>query len=188
MLSDITKADIALGKNFYASDHPDEPDAMDFLFEESYERIAQGLYEVGFAFTWLGDEIIESEFPFDDELRTILHASFAAADKDENYYSTLEAEASRVAREHLQTNFINYGVCDYPEQVLEKFPAIGTDPRRFIITFTSADKDYEGDFRWHKQGEYIGEKNPMHESFRDEGPEFKKVYLFHVIQLKETGN
>lgn len=78
-----------------------------------------------------------------------------------------------------------YGVCDYPEQVIEKFPVVKDHPSKFFISFVRlrrADQDPEGGWRWHKWGAYIGDQRPQREYLYDE-PEIEEVYTFHIYEL-----
>ena len=82
------------------------------------------------------------------------------------------------------------GVCDYPEQVLEKFPILKEHPAPFFISFVKlrrGDQPREGGWRWHKWGTYIGDKNPQCEYLHDE-PEIEEVYTFSVYELDEANN
>lgn len=81
----------------------------------------------------------------------------------------------------------SFGVCDYPEQVIEKFPTIKRSQRKFFITFSPIGKEEQpekGGWRWKKWGPYIGEKEPQEEYLYDE-PEIEKVYTFHVFEVSE---
>jgi hypothetical protein len=81
----------------------------------------------------------------------------------------------------------DYGVCDQPMQVIQRWPQIATDERPFILAFDKvrrADQPAEGGWRWHKWGRYIGNREPKHEYLYDE-PEIDSVYLFQIYQLKE---
>lgn len=80
----------------------------------------------------------------------------------------------------------DYGVCDYPEQVLEHYPKIETDPRSLIIILIECTRENDRlSFRWHKQGPYIGTQEPRHESAHDD-THIEVVWLFHVVQVKES--
>jgi len=60
-----------------------------------------------------------------------------------------------------------YGVCDSPDQFIERYDVIlESDNRRLFVTFLRIEKRKQpmrGGWRWHKWGPYIGEKNPQHE-------------------------
>ena len=75
-----------------------------------------------------------------------------------------------------------YGVCDSPEQLLEKCPEIETSDRGFIVTFhhlKRAEQPKDGGWRWSKWGEYIGEQHPSCEYLADE-PKIEEVYIYHI--------
>ena len=80
-----------------------------------------------------------------------------------------------------------YGVCDTVQQVKEKYAKWLNDPAlNFCISFTKvskANQPSDGGWRWHKWGEYIGEKEPQYEYLYDEGPEIEEVFCFHIYQL-----
>lgn len=79
-----------------------------------------------------------------------------------------------------------YGVCDKPEQVVEKYPILKTSDRMFLIVFTKvrkADQSSDGGWRWHKWGEYIGDRQPTTEYLYDE-PVIDEVYCFHIYERK----
>lgn len=76
------------------------------------------------------------------------------------------------------------GVCDSPEQLLEKIPELVTDPRKFLVTVTEINRDEQpdnGGWRWHKWGEYIGDKEPTMEYLYDES-EIEQVYVYHIYE------
>ena len=79
-----------------------------------------------------------------------------------------------------------YGVCDYPEQVLELFPILAEHQSKFFISFVRIRRDNQpddGGWRWHKWGTYIGNREPKCEYLYDE-PEIEEVYTFHIYELK----
>lgn len=78
----------------------------------------------------------------------------------------------------------SYGVCDYPQQVIEKYPGLLTDTRECIIRFCEFRRDDETGWRWHKWGPYIGEQNPQYEYLRDE-PEIEAVWAYHIHEIKD---
>jgi hypothetical protein len=62
---------------------------------------------------------------------------------------------------------------------------VTTSDRRFTLAFTRVrkrDQPDEGGWRWHKWGEYIGEKSPQYEYLYDEGNEIEEVYCYHVYE------
>lgn len=78
-----------------------------------------------------------------------------------------------------------YGVCDSPEQFMEKMGAIlANSQRRFVVSFVhlhKSDQSPKGGWRWHKWGEYIGNQSPRCEYLYDE-PEISEVWTFHVYE------
>lgn len=80
----------------------------------------------------------------------------------------------------------DYGVCDYPEQVLEVYPKIETDPRSLVIIVDECSRDNGRlTFRWHKEGPYIGTQEPQHEHSYDD-THIDTVWRFHVVQVVDT--
>lgn len=79
-----------------------------------------------------------------------------------------------------------YGVCDSPEQFKSKYlDALRSDARyEYVVSFVHLRKSEQpsrGGWRWHKWGEYVGEKDPQCEYLYDE-PEIEEVYTFHVYR------
>jgi len=80
----------------------------------------------------------------------------------------------------------SYGVCDSPQQFLDRFKArLVNDPRPLCVTFTHVCKvpgNREG-WRWHKWGTYIGTGTPECEYLDDE-PGFENgVYVYTIYQI-----
>lgn len=82
-----------------------------------------------------------------------------------------------------------YGVCDTPEQFIQRYKQkLDNLPEKVVVSFTVVRKDEqspEGGWRWHKWGQYVGEKKPQHEYLYDEGPEITQATCFHVYQVKD---
>lgn len=77
------------------------------------------------------------------------------------------------------------GVCDYPEQVLEKFPELKTSKEKYCIRFTLIKKSEQpshGGWRWNKWGDYIGEKKITTEYLYDE-EDVEQVYVYKVYEV-----
>lgn len=84
-------------------------------------------------------------------------------------------------------DYQEYGVCDTPEQAVEKL-GLRDRPERLFVAFVRIRKDEQppsGGWRWHKWGEYIGEKSPQCEYIHHE-PEIEEVYTFQVYEPIET--
>jgi hypothetical protein len=87
--------------------------------------------------------------------------------------------------------FSPYGVCDSPDQLLAHPLGqwIVASERRFTVSLTcirKADEPAQGGWRWHKWGEYIGDKSPQYEYLYDEGPDIAAVYCFHVYECLDA--
>lgn len=85
------------------------------------------------------------------------------------------------------TYFGATGVCDGPQQLLEKYGKyIREDKRNFIISFVEIRKDEQsstGGWRWHKWGSYVGEQDPQYEYLYNE-PDIDVVYTYHIYEVK----
>jgi hypothetical protein len=86
-------------------------------------------------------------------------------------------------------DFSEYGVCDSPDQFLEKYKKLLDDPnRKFVVSFTNIrkSKQTERNWRWHKWGPYIGEQEPTCEYLFDE-PVIEEVFTYHIYELECHG-
>lgn len=81
----------------------------------------------------------------------------------------------------------DYGVCDTPEQFMERFgPALDASPRLWVVSFVvvrKEDQEPSGGWRWHKWGPYIGDKSPQREYLYNEGPEITQATTFKVYAV-----
>lgn len=81
----------------------------------------------------------------------------------------------------------NYGVCDNSHQVLKRYPELLADlDRIFVVKMTPIFKDEQpeyGGWRWHKWGQYIGDKNPQCEYIYDE-EDIDMVFCYHIYEIK----
>jgi hypothetical protein len=83
-----------------------------------------------------------------------------------------------------------YGVCDSPEQLLNKINDVKKSSRKYVIGMCRIDKKRQpdqGGWRWHKWGDYIGEQNPSTEYLKDE-PTIETVYTFHIYKITHHKN
>lgn len=189
MLTDLTAHDMALATNVYAD--PAKEGEADYLFKDSFESYGQGLYHVNFNFSWLGKNLVKSDSPFNqidiDYWNQIQRDYKAGADtlrEDEHVVTRRLAYHEAVAKQALEFPE-DYGVCDYPEQIAEKFPMLVSDPRRFIIVFREVHKEDQPErdgWRWHKWGAYIGDQKSEAEYIADE-PVVTLVYTFSILEL-----
>jgi hypothetical protein len=85
-----------------------------------------------------------------------------------------------------QEDFSCYGVCDSPEQFMEKHGKILEQDRRvfcvYFVEIAKKNNPPEGGWRWHKWGPYIGKQQPICEYIYDE-PIIESVYTYHVYEL-----
>lgn len=83
--------------------------------------------------------------------------------------------------------WVEYGVCDNYEQVLEKHKDLFDDTNKNYVvglsTVKRENQSSEGGWRWHKWGEYIGKQNPQHEYLYDD-THIEKVYCYHIYEIE----
>ncbi len=81
----------------------------------------------------------------------------------------------------------SFYVVDSPEQFIERYhQLLEEDERIFAVFFTPirrAEQSSEGGWRWHKWGEYIGDKTPTTEYLYDE-PDIGEVYTVHIDHVR----
>lgn len=81
-----------------------------------------------------------------------------------------------------------YGIADDLDQIKEHFTPFIEDPDRMffiqVMHYKKSEMQGQG-WRWHKEGTYIGNQEPMAEHFGDE-PEIEEVWHFHVIEVRPT--
>lgn len=88
----------------------------------------------------------------------------------------------------LDGDFEPYGVCDTPEQLIEKAPWIEKSERKFCVSFVhikKCDQSHDGGWRWKKWGSYIGDQSPEYEYLYHES-NIESVYTFHIYEVKEV--
>lgn len=155
-------------------------------------RVKEGHFGNEFLINLLLRDRIASKFPFSDARRAVFQEQNAVMNLLESNGIDDRAEWDKALApfrgkfQSVMDGPNDYGVCDTVDQVVEKWPELLTDPRRFIICFTQidrADQPEHGGWRWHKWGEYIGTKEPMSEYLADE-PEIDSVLCFSIIELK----
>ena len=82
-----------------------------------------------------------------------------------------------------------YGVCDSVEQFLKKFGSVIEESSdQYCVSFSKIVKNIpavQGGWRWHKWGEYVGEKDPQHEYLDHEDDSIMEVYCFAVYKKKK---
>lgn len=163
-----------------------------FSVKPAVERIKEGHYKDSFIVEMLLRDRIVSQMTFFDELGAIARANFALFDELEAKNVTSKEfdeqwEPHRMTYANAAASLpSDHGVCDTPEQVLEKWPQLATDPRRFIIFFTEVRREHQSErqgWRWEKWGPYIGTKDSQAEYLYDE-PEIESVLVFQVLQMK----
>lgn len=75
------------------------------------------------------------------------------------------------------------GVCDSIEQFKEKIDCNAFKDPVFVsfVQICRAAQSFEGGWRWHKWGPYIGEQKPQCEYLHDE-PNIEEVYTFSIYR------
>lgn len=83
----------------------------------------------------------------------------------------------------------DYGVCDSPQQFLEKFQEyLDNLDLKLVVMFSPIPKDPSnrgqgGGWRWHKWGEYYGTGIPTCEYLDDEDGFGDGVWVFHIYDV-----
>lgn len=83
-------------------------------------------------------------------------------------------------------SWVNYGVCDNHEQILNRFKDLLADSsKKYVIGLSTVERKNQspdGGWRWHKWGEYIGTQNPKNEYLYDD-THIDKVYCYHIYEV-----
>lgn len=153
--------------------------------QPNVERISEGHYWDSFTVNMLLRGEID-EFYFANQTRAQMQTLFAILD-DPSLTDAQKDEQAEPIRERI-TELLegppDYGVCDTPEQVLETYPSLLTDENRFVLLFTEINRKDHPDWRWHKNGRYIGTQNSEYEHLGDEDESIQRVLTFSIIRLK----
>jgi hypothetical protein len=159
---------------------------QEFVDEQpNVKRISEGHYWDSFTVNLLLRNEIE-EFHFSNQTRANMQELFAILD-DESLTGEQKDEQAEPLRQRINELLEgppDYGVCDSPEQVLETWPSLVTDENRFVILFREINRDECPDWRWHKNGRYIGNQNAQYEHLGDEDESIQRVLTFSVVRLK----
>jgi hypothetical protein len=76
-----------------------------------------------------------------------------------------------------------YGTCDTPEQIRDFYGDLLDDPEQPIfISMYEIKWHRDCEWRWHKNGPYIGDQSPQAEYFGDE-PVIRRVLAYHIHAL-----
>lgn len=75
-----------------------------------------------------------------------------------------------------------YGVADNEQQIYEYYEDLKDSKRKFVISISPVCKRYDGGWRWHKWGRYIGTQKRTAEYLRDE-EDIDLVYCFHLYEI-----
>lgn len=153
--------------------------------QPNVERISEGHYWDSFTVNMLLRGELD-EFYFANQTRATMQALFAIF--DDEYMTDAEKEEQAAPLRKSITELLegpaDYGVCDTPEQVLENWPALLTDENKFVILFSEINRKDSPDWRWHKNGRYIGTQDSQYEHLGDEDESIQRVLTFSVMRLK----
>ena len=142
-------------------------------------RLAKGIYEGYGLYNDLRYAIHDVE-PFNNYRQ--LYAALELVESDEEHQRLLED-----FWKHQATLPIDYGVADSWEQILEKWPFLAYSKRKFLIevhwVYKQDQPEHQG-WRFHKNGEYIGDAMITHEYLADE-PTVDKVLCFSIYEIKD---
>lgn len=160
---------------------------FDALFgePERIKRHAPGVYEFNH---WNPDlllpGLITDRYPLDPF--EAAHRKFPGLDGLEDRLAFARLRRESLAAHGMPSE--DYGVIDYPTQLVEKFPGLATYPMALLIAVVRIARDDQppsGGWRWHKWGDYLGDKTPTCEYIHDE-PDINEVWTFHVYGVDET--
>lgn len=124
-----------------------------------------------------------------------LKTGAAATRKELRKYYDLLGEADISDEDHRRTmqemcsfESASYGTADTVQQVLMKYERVISNPDVKIVfcfhTIKRKDQSPDGGWRWHKNGEYIGTKEPQHEYLYDD-THIDEIVQFHVYLIGE---
>ncbi|QWU14363.1 hypothetical protein SAMN04487895_101668 [Paenibacillus sophorae] len=144
--------------------------------DELCHRIAKGIYYTGLNFNhyielFSEDKIIERWDSFSIIRKT------EDGNIDWDYFNKCSDEGVESKG--------NYGVCDDYQQVLDQYPELEIDDRKFVLGLsktTKRNQSSSGGWRWEKWGEYIGKQNSQADYLYDE-PEIEEIYCYHIYEI-----
>lgn len=82
----------------------------------------------------------------------------------------------------MEHNAWDYGVADNIEQIIDYYNNNTGFKGNHVIFVNKIRKYYNGGWRWHKWGQYIGTQNPQCEYLDDE-PEINEVLIYSIYQV-----
>lgn len=154
----------------------------DFTFEgerkgsyRSYlcERMATGIYRSRMGYNFLTEYTAYE----------VVHRTWPQLHRDAT------PEQLRAMLEDPCAEFNAYGLADSLAQVLERRRQFLEAKEPFVLLYYEMARanQQDGGMRWHKQGPYIGDKEPQCEYFKDE-PEIERLvhFTFHEVRPKVT--
>lgn len=98
-----------------------------------------------------------------------------------------EEEQDNARNEFFAHSMDAYGTADNVQQVLERFERVIANPDiKVVFGFNNVYRENQsesGGWRWHKNGEYIGNQKPTHEYLYDD-THIDKIIQFHVYVIE----
>lgn len=142
------------------------------------EKIDTGIYEAFHC--WNIKDRIKSEYPFDvgPQARAYMQRTDEPTDEERDAFLALfNAEITPQ----------DYGMCDDPHQIVERWPIVADSDRKFVIYGRYIGNEKFPDFRPHKNGAYIGNKvdDLEHYEYLYDHPDIDVVFSFRIIELKD---
>lgn len=114
----------------------------------------------------------------------VMSAAWRLGDVEDAVQTFMARQREQMAAGQLVSSF---GVADSVEQLLGKYPFLVEDDHQYLITVatvTRAEQPRHGGWRWHKNGDYVGEQDPQHEHLYDD-THIDEVVTFNVYEYKQ---
>ncbi len=139
---------------------------------DEIRELREGVYLGGFNMNHVIEDHILHEYPFSPWMWTEY--------RNLDYTARMDMILSTDDRPS------DYGVCDFYDQILAKWPIIEESERKFIITLAPVrrvEQPETGGWRWHKWGMYIGLQKVDSEYIYD-CKDVSVVYCFRIYEIK----
>jgi len=144
-------------------------------FGDMFEKVETGIYSTGLNFDHTIDMFSTDKIK--DEWDSFTYIKKVNGEVDWKYI--------RECMEAGMESKSNYGVCDNYQQVIDYYPELQNENRKFALSVCKILKNNQpkrDGWRWHKWGEYIGTQEPQREYIYDE-PIINEVYVYHIYEL-----
>lgn len=80
--------------------------------------------------------------------------------------------------------FFEYGSCDSPEQLRKHLDPLGKSEHEYMVVMHPVSKETSGDYRFHKNGGYVGDKREGYEHLKDE-PNIDNIWQYHIYKKRK---